>query len=135
MVEADPEDPTVRRKPRVLVIDDDEAFTRSVARVLRGAYDVKEMTSALEALGIIRGGERFVAIAVDMHMTEMSGVQLHELLLQEAPDQAERLVLITGDPSIERHSIPADRVLSKPVPNAELKSIVARLARSGDVGG
>lgn len=111
-----------------MVVDDDSAVTRSLARVLGASCVVVQVPSATEALQRIHAGERFGVIIVDLHMRGMSGVDLHDVLLREVPDQAQRVVLLTGDPSVVERSIPRERVLPKPFAIAELKAIIARLA-------
>ena len=113
--------------PAVLIVDDDSAVTRSLARVLKAQCAPTEASTAREALIRLRSGERFAAILVDCHLADMSGIALHEVLLVEFPDQASRIVLITGDPSLPVHVIPIDRVLPKPVPMRELKDLLAGL--------
>ena len=51
---------------------------------------------APEALQLIQSGETFDAILCDLMMPEMSGIELYEQLLATRPEQAARMILMTG---------------------------------------
>jgi len=84
------------RSGKVMVIDDDAAVGAAIRRALGRRHDVITTTSAQEALDRIRGGELFDMILCDLMMPQLSGMDLHAELLGTAPDQAERMVFITG---------------------------------------
>jgi PAS domain S-box-containing protein len=86
--------PTVR--PRVLLVDDEPLVLRSVTRMLRRTHTVVSAGSAREALDLVERGERFDAILTDLHMPGMSGRDLAVSIESVAPDQAARVVLVTG---------------------------------------
>jgi CheY-like chemotaxis protein len=81
---------------RVLLIDDEPLIQRTIARVLEGEYQFTRCSSAGEALTLLRGGARFDVIVSDMAMPGLSGIELHEALLTFAPDQARRMLFLTG---------------------------------------
>jgi CheY-like chemotaxis protein len=114
-------------KGSVLVVDDDPAVARSLGRILGSICEVAQETCAKRALARILAGERFAAIIVDLHMGELSGVELHAAILREVPEQANRVVLLTGESAPMAPAIPVHRVLTKPVPTEVLRSIVGRL--------
>ena len=64
-------------------------------RVLRSEHEVVVLTGAQERDRIARG-ERFDVILCDLMMPVMTGMDLHAALMALAPDQAERMVLLTG---------------------------------------
>jgi CheY-like chemotaxis protein len=80
----------------VLVIDDEPLIQRTITRVLEGEHLFTSRTSAVAALDLIRSGQRFDVIVSDMAMPELTGVELHNELLTFAPDQARRMIFITG---------------------------------------
>ncbi len=84
------------RSGKVIVIDDDAAVGAAIRRTLGRRHDVITTTSAQEALDRIRGGELFDMILCDLMMPQLSGMDLHAQLMEEAPDQAARMVFITG---------------------------------------
>jgi PAS domain S-box-containing protein len=83
-------------RPRVLLVDDEPLVLRSVTRMLRRTHTVVSAGSAREALALIEAGDRFDAILTDLHMPGMSGRDLAASIAAVAPDQAARVVLVTG---------------------------------------
>ena len=92
---AEPVTDASRRKVRVLVVDDDAMVGGALRRGLRD-YDVVLLDNAKGALGRIVAGERFDVFFCDLMMPEMTGMELHEEILRVAPEQAERMVFLTG---------------------------------------
>jgi CheY-like chemotaxis protein len=81
---------------RVLVVDDEPMVGRMVERALGQVHQVTSTTSAQEALDRIVAGERFDVILCDLMMPVMSGMDLYEKVRAAAPDQAERMVFLSG---------------------------------------
>jgi DNA-binding NtrC family response regulator len=82
---------------RILVIDDDPALGRALVRVLAKPQHVTAMAaSGREALKRISEGETFDVIVSSMRMAEVSGPDIHERLRREAPEQADRMIFMTG---------------------------------------
>ena len=90
-----PPRPVVRRG-RVLVVDDEEMICLTLSRVLSHTHDVHTNTHPREALARIVGGERFDVILCDLMMPELSGMELYEAVREVDPEQAERIVFLTG---------------------------------------
>lgn len=66
----------------VLLVDDDDLIRRAASRalcVLMG-FEVSTATSGYEALALVRFGERFDAVVVDLDMPGMDGWDLVKLL-------------------------------------------------------
>jgi PAS domain S-box-containing protein len=84
------------RRGRILVIDDEPMIGELARRVLSADHDVVATTNGSEALSKLSAGERFDAILCDLMMPQMTGMDLHARLLQVAPDQAARLIFLTG---------------------------------------
>src|SRR5262245_38229028 len=70
--------------PRILIVDDEPAMLRSVARILEGTYEIVGAASPREALEIAPAFEPDLAI-VDIRMPEMDGFELMERLAGIAP--------------------------------------------------
>jgi len=85
-----------RRKGRILIIDDEDVVARTIARMLAPEHEVHVLTSAAEALARITGGERFDVILCDVMMPVMTGLELYQKLTSLDPDQAARVVFLTG---------------------------------------
>jgi CheY-like chemotaxis protein len=88
--------PTIGRSARILVVDDEPALCSTIERILRREHEVVAVTSAEEATRIIETGERFDVILSDLMMPEMTGMELHALLMQMLPDQAGRMIFMSG---------------------------------------
>ena len=114
---------------RVLVVDDDEMVGNALQRGLRD-QDVVKLTNAEEALARVVSGERFSVIVCDLMMPEMTGMDLHEELLKIAPDQAERMVFITGGAVTTRArdfvATVGNLVLDKPFDMRALRKMIRR---------
>ncbi|HLU68440.1 MAG TPA: response regulator [Kofleriaceae bacterium] len=105
-----------RRRARVLVIDDEAMIGLAVSRALGAEHEVTSLTSASEAASRIAAGERYDLILCDLMMPVMTGMDLHGALLASAPDQARRMVFLTGGAFT-----PAARAFLDRVPNARLE--------------
>jgi PAS domain S-box-containing protein len=123
---------TVRRG-RILVVDDEEIVVRSVKRILSKEHDVVAMVSAEKALALCVAGEKFDLILCDLMMPDMTGMDLYHELSRVAPEQADRMIFVTGGAFTEK----ARRFLSenpkehleKPFLSANLRAIVQRYLR------
>jgi CheY-like chemotaxis protein len=116
----------------VLVVDDEVIIGRSVKRMLARDHEVTVATSAKEALDIFEKGVRFAVILCDLMMPVMTGMDLFEELKRTLPDQAERMVFVTGGAFTDRARRFLDETpnprLEKPFDNAALKQLVAELS-------
>ena len=105
-----------RRRGRILVVDDEEAVAVMIRRMLAPEHDVQVLTSALEAFHRISAGARFDVILSDLMMPVMTGMDLYSELTTTVPDQAERIVFLTGGAFTPRARLFLDQV-----PNARLE--------------
>jgi two-component system, cell cycle sensor histidine kinase and response regulator CckA len=81
---------------RIMVVDDEPIVCFSLERLLSTEGQVVALTSARQALALIRAGERFDVIFCDLMMPEMDAPVLFEEVRRIAPAQAERMVFVTG---------------------------------------
>ncbi len=96
-VVAEPKAPDeARRRGRVLVVDDEPTINSAIARTLAPAHEVVTTTRAAEALAWLRAGERYDVIFCDLMMPQMTGMDLHQVLQVELPEQAGRMIFLTG---------------------------------------
>jgi signal transduction histidine kinase len=113
---------------RVLVVDDEPMLCSVIKRILGEAHDVVLTASAAQALARITGGESFDVILSDLMMPDMTGMDLHAALLRAAPDQAERMIFMTGGAFSPEAAAFLGRVsnasLEKPFKPAALRQIV-----------
>lgn len=95
-VEASPEHAVSARRGRVLVVDDEPQIVTILRRVLAKHHDVVAIGDASVALERLRAGERFDVILCDLMMPTISGMDLHRELSRTVPDQADRVIFMTG---------------------------------------
>jgi len=81
---------------RLLVIDDEPMMLRAIERLLGYEYEVVSSTDPTAAVARVQAGERFDAILCDMMMPMMSGVDVYDAIRALHPDQARRIVFMTG---------------------------------------
>ncbi|MDP1889557.1 MAG: PAS domain S-box protein [Gemmatimonadaceae bacterium] len=118
---------------RLLLVDDEPFILRIVKLVLGKDHEIVSRESAVEALALITAGERFDLILCDLMMPQMSGEELHGELVRVAPDQAQRMIFLTGGaftPTAQQFL--ADRsieYIEKPFDSANLRAIVQRHLR------
>jgi signal transduction histidine kinase/CheY-like chemotaxis protein len=109
---------------RVLLIDDEQAIRRPLARFLsrRGA-SVVEAADGEEALQILEDTEPDIILA-DLRMPRLGGAELHARLRNRSPALADRVLFLSGDlTQLEdaADAISRDRILAKPVELRELE--------------
>jgi len=124
-----PSDP---RTIRILVVDDDELVRKSLRRALKD-YDVVVLDSANEAAARIRAGDRFDLIVCDLMMPGVTGMDLHEEISRLVPEQAKRMVFLTGGAVTTRArdfvAAMGDAVIEKPFDVKELRKLVLTRGR------
>ncbi len=83
------------RPLRLLVVDDEQAVLRGVARQLR-PHTVVAAASGAAALALLAEDADFDGVVCDVMMPGMSGVEVYERVLAVAPPLARRFVFLTG---------------------------------------
>src|SRR5580658_4433135 len=113
---------------RILVVDDEEALIRVIARSLRAAgSEVATASDGMRAVDLVANAP-FDAIVSDIDMPRMNGIQFLQNLRQRDADVP--VVLMTGNPNVESavqavaHG--ALQYLIKPLDLAELHKVVGR---------
>jgi CheY-like chemotaxis protein len=123
--------PAGARRHRVMIVDDDPRVAQAIARMLHREHDLTVVSCGAEALERVTAGERFDAIVTDVMMPNMTGVELFDRLEHEAPDQAVRVIFLTGGvftPQTQtRLEAAGNPQLHKPVSTQELRACVAKL--------
>jgi signal transduction histidine kinase len=126
------------RRGRVLVVDDDPIVASAVARTLEREHDVVALQAAAEALRRIGAGERFDVILCDLMMPDMTGMDLHDRLREVAPDQAQRMVFLTGGVFTPHGRAFLERVpnvyVEKPFRSEQLRALVAEALSGAEAG-
>jgi CheY-like chemotaxis protein len=120
------------RRSKVLIVDDEVTLARAIERCLAVDHDVVVFERARDALARIEGGEYFDVILADVMMPEMTGIALYQRLLVVAPDQAARVVFLTGgafttgaDDFLD--TVP-NQIIEKPFDPKGLREVIAEFA-------
>jgi signal transduction histidine kinase/CheY-like chemotaxis protein len=126
-------------RSRVLVVDDEPEIRRALRRLLGRSHTVSGCASGVEALELIRDGERFDVILCDLLMPAMTGMELLETLAAEFPDQASRMVFVTGAATSESAQgfvkEQAHRVIRKPFTPKAIEAALLSVRRPSASGG
>ena len=98
-------------RANVLIVDDKPMLGTAIQRILSQEHDVTVATSAMQAIQLIQDGKRFDVILFDLMMPEMTGMDLHAEMLKLAPEQARKMISMTGgafsaEAAAFLHSIP-----------------------------
>jgi PAS domain S-box-containing protein len=116
------------RRARILVVNDELLVGRILRRTLSVDHDVTLVRDGAEALTRIEGGERYDVIVCDLMMPFITGMEIHTQLLALAPDQAARMVFLSGGAFSPRVRAFLDQVpnprLGKPFEMQALRAIV-----------
>jgi CheY-like chemotaxis protein len=108
-----------RAQRRILMVDDEPMLLRSVRRLL---------PESRKALALLDAGKPFDLIVSDVMMPEMSGIDFYEVLRSRYPEDARRVVFVTGG-ALGHHvgsflgSVPNMR-LEKPFAAADLRRVI-----------
>jgi CheY-like chemotaxis protein len=122
------------RRGRVLIVDDERLIATAVQRTLATEHEVMIVERARLALEQLLGGSRFDLILCDLMMPDMTGIELYAELMRQHPDQASRMVFLTGGPSTNLARDFLARVpnahIEKPFDSGRLRALVAGHMRS-----
>jgi len=122
-------------RPRVLVVDDDLAIRRALARELRSEFEVVLVPSYEQAVAQLGGQPLFAAVITDYELgAGPDGLALLKLVAERTTEVLRVLVSASN----ERHRIEealaegvVHRFLPKPWPPGELVATLHRYSRSG----
>ncbi|CAN5605648.1 sigma-54 dependent transcriptional regulator [soil metagenome] len=123
---------SVRKSICVLIVDDEPTLRDSCASVLGlEGYDVTMCGKGSEALTLVKR-RPFDIVMLDLHMTQVSGMELLESCLDAHPNTI--VIIMTGNPSVES-SVEALRAgawdyLPKPFAASHLHILVGRAAHA-----
>ncbi|MET0405484.1 MAG: ATP-binding protein, partial [Cystobacter sp.] len=127
---AEPEAQPAVGRARILVVDDEPYVTRALQRSLSPEHEVATVNGARAALKLFDQGSRFDLILCDVMMPGMTGMDLYAELNRNVPDQAQRVVFMTGGAFTPRALSFLQEVsnpkLSKPLDLRQLRALVGR---------
>ena len=116
-------------RARVLIVDDERMVGEAIRRMLPD-HEVTPVLSAAAALQRVRAGERYDVVLCDLMMPQMTGMELHAELTAVAPEQAQRMVFLTGGAftpgAREFLADVTNPTVSKPFDRATIRETIAR---------
>jgi CheY-like chemotaxis protein len=124
---------TRRRPGRVLVIDDEPLLGAAVQRALSRDNEIVVVSDAASALSRLQAGERYDVVLCDLMMPAMDGIEFYRQLSSTVPEEASRVVFITGGALTARVESFFRRVpnvlLDKPIDLDGLCALIERRVR------
>ena len=114
-------------RPRVLLVDDQVAVARALAGALGDAADAVVSSSGMEAMELLRRGERFDLVVSDVMMPGMTGSELFQRARALDPSIVRRFVFLSGavdDEEQERIAATGARLLKKPASVAGIRALL-----------
>jgi CheY-like chemotaxis protein len=121
-------------KPAILVVDDEQGITTTLALILEEAgYDVVTAASSCSAIRVV-GSVAFDAALIDVHMPDSDGITLAREICKMRPRC--KILLLTGNIDASelqtaRNAAPKFDILAKPVPPEELLKSLAEMLKGG----
>jgi DNA-binding response OmpR family regulator len=119
----------LRRKARLLLLDDDPAMQRLIATILRrNGYHVEVVSSGSQAIEKM-ARVKYDALLLDLMTPTEGGMTVVRHLKKTAPAMLQRVVLVTGSPEAVLKTVAPDvaAVVQKPFDTAELIATVERV--------
>src|SRR5262249_23572181 len=117
---------------RILIVDDEPRLAQAVRDMIGSEHETSVVTTGPDALQLLMqepDQTPYDLILCDLHMPEISGMDLHEKLAELRPAIAERMVFMTGGTFTERSRNFVSRVtntcIDKPIDMGQLRSLVS----------
>ncbi|MDX9723292.1 MAG: ATP-binding protein [Myxococcota bacterium] len=123
------------RRGRLLVVEDEALLQKTLRRILGAEHEVVCASSGEEAQQLLEADTAFDMVLCDLMMPQMSGMELHAWLLQEAPELVNRMVFMTGGAFTSEASAFLDQVpnlrLEKPFEQDTVVKLVRKILAAG----
>jgi PAS domain S-box-containing protein len=123
--------PAALRRGSVLVVDDEPMVAAALRRILVRDHDVAIVCNGREAMDRFDKGDRFDVVFCDLMMPVMNGMSLYHQLVKAIPDQAERVVFLTGGACTPTAKAFLDGVrnrrVEKPFESADISAVTRAL--------
>ena len=115
-----------KRKPRVLVLDDDVSMQKLVSVLLRrDGFSVEVVGSGRAAIAAVEKGS-YAALLLDLMMPHEGGMTVLKHLRDNNPEMLQRVILLTATPDSVLKTIAGDvfAVVKKPFEGEDLVATV-----------
>jgi DNA-binding NtrC family response regulator len=119
----------MKRKARLLVLDDDPSIQRLVSMILRReGYRVDVVSEASKAIELLKSGSDYGALLLDIMTPTEGGMTVIKHLRTANAAMLKRVILVTGSPDSVLKTVAKDvfAIVRKPFETKELKETVAR---------
>ena len=125
--------PVQQVRGRILIIDDEPKVAEALRDMFGAGHETKIVTSGSDAFALLTqepDDQHYDVILCDLHMPDISGMELHQKLSMNRPATAERMVFMTGGTFTERSREFVHRVsnacIDKPIDVQQLRDLVAK---------
>ena len=125
-LDLEPQLPIRRRRPTVLVVDDEMHMRELIARTLRRSFDVQNAGSVAEALTMLAASP-FDVVLTDERMPEQRGIELLTHVARESPRTLRIMITAFADTEVMLQAINdghVHRFVVKPFRPVELLSLI-----------
>lgn len=123
------------RRPRVLVVDDEELIGQLLTVGLSAVADVLALTSGRAAQEHLRSGSQVDLILCDLMMPDVTGADLYAWIEEHRPELRTRIVFMTGGAFTDRDrrflDARSDAHLSKPFRLDDVRKLVRTAVEEG----
>lgn len=119
----------LRRKGRLLILDDDVAMQRLMTVLLqRAGYRVDVVSAGAEAIAKI-GQNQYSALLLDLMTPTEGGLTVIKHLKEADPSMLRRVIVVTGSPDSVLKNVEGDvaAIVQKPFGAQQLLDAVARV--------
>jgi len=121
---------------RIMVVDDESGVRTLLEKLLTPmGYSVETVNDTDTVLNILKAGEKYDVVLLDIRMPGMSGTELYTHILEKAPALKGRIIIITGDVMgldikdfLTKNNLPS---LAKPFDIKLLKERIEDIVRNG----
>jgi signal transduction histidine kinase len=86
----------VRRRRRLVAVDDEALLLKAYRRMLIDHHDIETRLGAREALRLFEEDRAFEIVLCDLQMPEISGAEFYSMVKERWPGLAQRFIFITG---------------------------------------
>jgi two-component system, chemotaxis family, chemotaxis protein CheY len=86
---------------KILVIEDDDALSWVISRILSSRYEIKVIKNGLEAMAWLTNGNVPEVIISDLHMPQLNGMELLQFLQHSGIYKEIPVIILSGDESPE----------------------------------
>ncbi|MDC0714590.1 PAS domain S-box protein [Stigmatella sp. ncwal1] len=119
---------------RILVIDDEPAVGRSLARLIGSPHQVTVVESGRDGMAKLSSSEPFDVVVCDLMMPDVTGMDVYERVCEARPELAGRFIFITGGSFTPRarqflESVP-EQWLEKPFDEQQLHLFIEKALNS-----